>query len=105
MNLPLSVGVLAAFIASMRFCVGLLTHFASLKTANEELQRDKRRARAEGRLPPHEPRWFTSSTDPDTSERLWEPKRAEDGEVLFWAEREKAGQKAKWEGVDHIFVK
>jgi hypothetical protein len=38
--------------------------------------------------------------DADTGERLWEPKRAENGEVMFWAEREKAD----WSGVEHIFV-
>lgn len=75
-----------------------------LKSANEELQRSTRKARAEGRLPPHEPRWFTSSTEPDSGERVWEPKRTESGEVLFWAEREKAAQSGHWEGVEPIFA-
>ena len=75
-----------------------------LKVLNEERQRATRNARAQGQLPPHEPRWFTPATDEDSRERLWEPKRAEDGEVLFWAEREKAGHNGGWEGVDHIFV-
>lgn len=78
-----------------------------LKSANEEKQRETRRLRAEGKLPPHEPRWFTAVTEPDTSERLWEPKRADDGEVKFWAEREVQGQKppeARWADVDHIFA-
>lgn len=74
-----------------------------LKSANEEQQRITRKNRAEGKLPPHEPRWFISSIDSDTQERLWEPKRADDGEVAFWHERELAPQK-KWAGVDHIFV-
>jgi len=75
-----------------------------LKTLNEEKQRVTRKLRAEGRLPPHEPRWFMPTTDPDTREQLWEPKRAENGEVLFWAEREKAGELGEWPAVDHIFV-
>lgn len=78
-----------------------------LKSANEDKQRETRRLRAEGKLPPHEPRWFTATTEPDSGERLWEPKRADDGEVKFWREREVQGQKppdAKWDGVEHIFV-
>jgi len=59
-----------------------------------------RKARAEGKLPPHEARWFNESQDPDSGERLWEPKRAEGGEVKFWADREKAD----WSEVEHIFV-
>jgi hypothetical protein len=74
-----------------------------LKTANEERQRSTRKARAEGRLPPHEPRWFISSTDNDSGERLWQPKRAETGEVKFWHDRETAPG-SKWAEVDHIFV-
>lgn len=79
----------------------------ALKTANEEKQRETRRLRAEGRLPQHEPRWFTPVTDKDSGERLWAPKRAEDGEVLFWHEREEQGSKPKpekWAEIDHIFV-
>ncbi|CAD6572572.1 MAG: hypothetical protein TREMPRED_000577 [Tremellales sp. Tagirdzhanova-0007] len=75
-----------------------------LKSLNEDLQRNTRKARAEGRLPPHEARWFSETTDPDSHERLWEPRRAENGEVLFWVEREKAGREGVWQGVDHIFV-
>jgi hypothetical protein len=33
---------------------------------------------------------------------MWEPRRAQNGEVLFWSERERAPD--SWEGVDHIFV-
>lgn len=79
----------------------------ALKTANEEKQRETRRLRAEGRMPQHEARWFTAVTDQDTGERLWEPKRADDGEVLFWHEREEQGaqpQGQKWPEVEHIFV-
>nr|XP_019044285.1 oxysterol-binding protein [Kwoniella bestiolae CBS 10118]OCF23215.1 oxysterol-binding protein [Kwoniella bestiolae CBS 10118] len=73
-----------------------------LKTLNEEKQRTTRKLRAEGKLPPHEARWFDAITDADSGERLWIPKRAEDGEVKFWHEREKAD----WDGVgvDHIFA-
>jgi len=35
---------------------------------------------------------------------VWNPKRAVDGEVLFWSEREKAGKQGEWVGVDHIFA-
>ncbi|KAL7418318.1 hypothetical protein Q5752_006776 [Cryptotrichosporon argae] len=74
-----------------------------LKTANEEKQRETRKQRADGRLPPHEPRWFTASTDGDSGERLWQPKRdAETGEVRFWKMREDA--QASWNDIDHIFV-
>lgn len=75
-----------------------------LKTANEEKQRMTRKLRAEGKLPPHEPRWFSPTTDQDTQERLWNPRRADDGEVLFWHERELAGEKGEWEGVPSIFA-
>ena len=71
-----------------------------LKSANEDKQRMTRKLRAEGKLPPHEPRWFNSGTDEDSGERMWRPKRADDGEVLFWAEREKKD----WSGVEPIFV-
>ncbi|BEI80271.1 hypothetical protein CcaverHIS002_0108000 [Cutaneotrichosporon cavernicola] len=78
-----------------------------LKSLNEEKQRETRRLRAEGRMQQHEPRWFTAITDQDSGERLWEPKRAGDGEVLFWHEREQQGalpDGEKWAEVDHIFV-
>ena len=74
-----------------------------LKTGNEEKQRNTRKLRAEGKLPPHEPRWFTPTRDADTGDQLWEPRRAADGEVKFWAEREKAPE-TNWKDVDHIFV-
>jgi len=75
-----------------------------LKSANEEKQRATRTLRAQGKLPPHEPRWFNPDTDGDSGERVWKPKRAGDGEVLFWSERETAGQQGEWAGVDHIFA-
>ena len=72
-----------------------------LKTLNEEKQRATRKARAEGRLPAHEPRWFVEAVDPDSGERSWEPKRASDGEVLFWEERERPD---RFKEVEYIFV-
>lgn len=81
-------------------------HFWSLgfrlKTLNEEKQRNTRKLRAEGKLPPHEPRWFNATVDDDTRERLWEPKRAENGEVAFWSVREKKNWDAA--GIEHIFA-
>nr|ODN99988.1 oxysterol-binding protein [Cryptococcus depauperatus CBS 7855] len=73
-----------------------------LKTLNEEKQRNTRKLRAEGKLPPHEPQWFYSSTDPDTNERVWQPKRVEDGEVAFWRIRESRDWDAV--GIQHIFA-
>lgn len=73
-----------------------------LKTLNEEKQRNTRKLRAEGKLPPHEPRWFNATVDDDTRERLWEPKRAENGEVAFWSVREKKNWDAA--GIEHIFA-
>jgi hypothetical protein len=86
----------------------------SLKNANEEKQRNTRKLRAEGRLPAHEPRWFDASTDPDSGERVWVPKRASganggspqgqgQGEVLFWHERENAPT-TRWPEVEQIFA-
>jgi len=76
-----------------------------LKSANEDKQRLTRKLRAEGKLEPHEPRWFLPTTDADSGERMWEPKRDENsGEVAFWVQREIAGQRGRWEGIDHIFV-
>ncbi|WVO21082.1 uncharacterized protein IAS62_002386 [Cryptococcus decagattii] len=73
-----------------------------LKTLNEEKQRHTRKLRAEGKLPPHEPKWFSAIVDDDTRERLWEPKRAENGEVAFWSIREKKDWDAA--GVEPIFA-
>jgi hypothetical protein len=79
-----------------------------LKTAQEEKQRATRRAREEGRLPSHKPRWFTAETDRDTGERVWSPVLAEGTQHLeYWQERErvwKEGGNVPWDGVDHIFI-
>lgn len=89
---------------SVRHIARAASNSYRLKTANEGRQRTTRQLRAEGKLPAHEAHWFEPCTDPDSGERMWEPKRTSDGEVKFWAEREQAGQKGEWEGVDHIFV-
>jgi hypothetical protein len=77
-----------------------------LKQMQEERQRATRRAREEGRLPPHRPRWFTAETDGDTGERVWTPSRV--GNVLeYWIERErvwKEGSGESWKDVDSIFI-
>jgi oxysterol-binding protein 1 len=77
-----------------------------LKNAQEEHQRATRKARDEGKLPPHKPRWFSAETDGDTGERVWAPSRVEN--VLeYWVEREKvwnARGKTGWTEVDPIFI-
>ncbi|KAH7920399.1 hypothetical protein BV22DRAFT_1039916 [Leucogyrophana mollusca] len=77
-----------------------------LKSKQEEKQRATRKAREEGRLPPHRPRWFTAETDGDTGERVWTPSRV--GDLLeYWVERErvwKEGGGQQWKDVDTIFI-
>jgi hypothetical protein len=80
-----------------------------LKGQQEDKQRATRRAREEGRLKPHRPRWFTAETEGDTGERVWTPSKL--GSVLeYWAEREKVwkavvnGAKPEWKDVDPIFI-
>ncbi|KAH7907177.1 Oxysterol-binding protein-domain-containing protein [Hygrophoropsis aurantiaca] len=75
-----------------------------LKTKQEEKQRATRKAREEGRLPPHQPRWFAAETDGDTGERVWSPSRV--GDVLeYWVERERAWKQGDgWRDVDTIFI-
>ena len=80
-----------------------------LKNKQEEFQRATRKAREEGRVPAHRPRWFTAETEPDTGERVWAPSRGEN-KVEYWTEREKVwrekhdGQGARWNAVDKIFI-
>lgn len=77
----------------------------SLKQEQENKQRQIRKQRETGQLPPHSPRWFTSAIDEDTGERVWHPKRTSDGEIEYWAERVKAHESGgKWENVDDIFI-
>ncbi|KAG2123665.1 Oxysterol-binding protein-domain-containing protein [Suillus cothurnatus] len=77
-----------------------------LKMQQEERQRATRRAREEGRAPPHRPRWFKAETDGDTGERVWAPSRAGD-RLEYWVEREKVwenGGRQPWKDVEPIFI-
>ncbi|KAI0307052.1 Oxysterol-binding protein-domain-containing protein [Multifurca ochricompacta] len=88
------------------FELGRYEHANTLKTRQEEYQRAIRKAREEGRLPPHRPRWFSAETDGDTGERVWAPVRIGE-EVAYWVERERAyegGGKDAWTDVDRIFI-
>ena len=91
------------------FELGRYERANDLKNKQEELQRATRKAREEGKVPPHRPRWFTAETEPDTGERVWTPSRV-DSRLEYWIEREKvwkaktSGQDAKWNGVDRIFI-
>lgn len=78
-----------------------------LKQAQEEKQRAIRRAREDGTMSPHRPRWFVAETDGDTGERVWNPVRVDGWQLEYWAEREKvwkAGGNMPWNGVDDIFI-
>ncbi|KAI0320663.1 Oxysterol-binding protein-domain-containing protein, partial [Amylostereum chailletii] len=78
-----------------------------LKQKQEEFQRVTRKAREEGRLPEHRPRWFRAETEGDTGERVWTPSRVNGGKLEYWDEREKvfaAGGKAPWKDVEQIFI-
>ncbi|CED83942.1 Oxysterol-binding protein [Phaffia rhodozyma] len=75
------------------------------KQQQEAKQRSTRQKRETGELPPHQPRWFSSQTDPDTNERVWAPKRTELGELEYWSERSRAGRdNVPWTNVDDIFI-
>ncbi|KAG1835395.1 Oxysterol-binding protein-domain-containing protein [Suillus subalutaceus] len=77
-----------------------------LKMQQEERQRATRRAREEGRAPPHRPRWFRAETDGDTGERVWAPSRAGD-RLEYWMERERVWEKGgrqPWKNVEPIFI-
>ncbi|KAJ1020696.1 hypothetical protein NDA16_004088 [Ustilago loliicola] len=87
-----------------------------LKQKLENFQRETRRKRETGELPPHEPRWFKRTTDADTKETLWQPVPAEKGSgaggkemTQYWAERYEVGskkvkgQQIDWRDVYHIF--
>ncbi|KIJ64051.1 hypothetical protein HYDPIDRAFT_112576 [Hydnomerulius pinastri MD-312] len=88
------------------FEMGKYERANDLKSKQEEKQRTTRRAREDGRLPPHQPRWFTAETDGDTGERVWNPSRV--GDVLeYWVERErvwKEGGNQVWKNVEPIFI-
>ncbi|KAF4566138.1 hypothetical protein EYR40_002047 [Pleurotus pulmonarius] len=88
------------------FELGLYERANDLKNAQEEKQRATRRAREEGRLPPHRPRWFSAETDGDTGERVWTPSRIGNS-LEYWIEREKIWRedgKISWKDVDPIFT-
>ncbi|KIJ15782.1 hypothetical protein PAXINDRAFT_114163 [Paxillus involutus ATCC 200175] len=57
------------------FEMGKYERANDLKVKQEEKQRATRKAREEGRLPGHQPRWFTAETDGDTGDRVWTPSR------------------------------
>ena len=77
----------------------------TLKNEQEEKQRATRKAREEGRVAPHRPRWFTAETDGDTGERVWSPARV-DGALEYWVERDKVWRNGggSWKDVDPIFI-
>lgn len=83
-----------------------------LKGRQEELQRSTRRAREEGRMMPHRPRWFAAETDGDTGERVWMPSRV-GGALEYWVERERVWKETvghsndagrAWKDVEPIFI-
>ena len=76
----------------------------SLKMMQEDKQRVVRKTREEGRVPPHQPRWFVAERDEDTGERVWRPIRV--GEVLeYWVERERVFRDGgRWKDVEDIFI-
>ncbi|KAI0668755.1 Oxysterol-binding protein-domain-containing protein [Trametes maxima] len=91
------------------FELGKYERANELKNMQEEFQRATRRAREEGRAPPHRPRWFSATTEPDTRERVWMPSMIED-QLEYWIEREKvtqarqSGNEERWKDVDQIFI-
>ncbi|KAL5534160.1 hypothetical protein ACEPAG_621 [Sanghuangporus baumii] len=87
------------------FELGKYERANELKSKQEDLQRETRRAREEGRLPSHRPRWFEAKTEPETGERVWEPLRAANGELAYWKEREIVWkEKRSWKDVECIFI-
>lgn len=76
-----------------------------LKNEQEEKQRSIRKAREEGVLAPHKPRWFTAETDGDTGERVWSPARV-NNTLEYWRERERVWKEGgrQWKDVDSIFI-
>ncbi|KAH7879171.1 Oxysterol-binding protein-domain-containing protein [Lentinula edodes] len=100
------------------FEMGLWDLANVLKGQQEEKQRATRRRKEkenEGATHRHQPRWFVAETDGDTGERVWMPLRVvteEDNKkraLEYWVERERVWKeiqegKAKWRGVEDIFV-
>lgn len=87
------------------FEMGRYERANELKNEQEEKQRATRKAREEGSMGPHRPRWFSASTDGDTGERVWAPAKVGEN-VEYWVEREKVWKAGggPWPGIDHIFV-
>ena len=86
---------------------GRYEHANVLKGLQEDHQRATRKARENGSLSAHRPRWFSAETDGDTGERVWVPLRIGE-DVAYWIERERtylgtAGTEA-WPEVDRIFI-
>lgn len=81
-----------------------------LKSDLEEHQRETRRRRERGELPPHEPRWFSRQKDKDTGELYWEPARSQEGQLQYWDMRTEIGtaklkgEQKTWDGVDPIYA-
>jgi hypothetical protein len=55
-----------------------------LKSMLEEHQRETRRKREKGELPPHAPRWFNRRVDEDTGEGYWQWKTTPNNLVEYW---------------------
>ncbi|KAI0716160.1 Oxysterol-binding protein-domain-containing protein [Cerioporus squamosus] len=91
------------------FELGKYERANDLKMKQEEFQRKVRRAREEGKAPPHRPRWFEATTEADTGERVWMPAMV-DEQLEYWVEREKVWKKkhdegvGEWKDVDRIFI-
>ncbi|KAF8272111.1 Oxysterol-binding protein-domain-containing protein [Lactarius quietus] len=88
------------------FELGRYEHANELKGRQEDQQRATRKAREDGRLPPHRPRWFSAETDGDTGERVWAPLRIGE-DLAYWVERERTylgTGKEEWPDVDRIFI-
>ena len=92
------------------FELGKYEYANGLKSKQEEKQRATRRAREEGKIPPHRPRWFIAETEPDTRDRYWVPSTVGE-ELEYWLERERVwkartngDKKATWKNVDKIFI-
>ncbi|KAH8111175.1 Oxysterol-binding protein-domain-containing protein [Phellopilus nigrolimitatus] len=87
------------------FELGKYERANELKSNQEDFQRMTRRAREEGRIAPHRPRWFEAKTEPETGERVWEPVRTDSGELAYWKEREAVWRESKpWSDVETIFI-
>lgn len=105
------------------FETGKFDEANDLKIQLEDLQRTTRRQREAGELPPHQPRWFTRTLDPDSNDTLWAPhkdtietKSATQERLVevpdYWLVRDKVGcarlqahdeSASQWPNVEHVF--